>query len=606
MLAAWFSVVAGMVEGAGLMLFQKINWANWGHTAHVAPKIIWLAPLWDFLLFALVGLGVALLGYLVPKLPALRVAVFLLAALTFYDWLALPERLTHTSAVLLALGLATVVVRAFSQRQVPLLHFWKRSLPWLAAALVLAWAGIQGAGWLGERTALSRLPAAQPGAPNVVVLVVDTLRADHLSTYGYERPTSPNMTRLANQGVLFENAISASSWTLPSHASLLTGRYAYEHGATDAKPWGKALDGRYPTLAEVLSQHGYRAGAFSANYLYFSKDLGLGRGFLRFEDYFHSTFDGFSRTLYGREFARVILSREKVRRLIVWLGFPYVDELQQSSVSSWMVRKRASEVNREALSWIDQDSTRPFFVFMNYFDAHRPYSTPPGYPKKFSTLSTHAVWLEEMESPTPEARTLAYDDAIGYEDEQIEKFLEALKQRGLDQHTLVIITSDHGDLLGEHGLYGHRNTLYRPLIRVPLIFWQPGRVPAGLRIQPPVSNVSLAATVTDLLGLPDAGVFPGPSLTALWGPQPPATWPDPLSELAQFKIESIKAPSRYGAMASLMTPQYHYMVHEKFGAELYDWVKDPAEAVNLAKTPAGEALALDFAAQLKNRRAQPR
>jgi arylsulfatase A-like enzyme len=609
MLAAWFGLVAGMVEGAGLLLFQQINWERWGRITHVSVEIIWISAMWDFLLFVLVGLGVVLIARLLPKVPTLRFAIFLFGALMFYDWLALTERLTQYSIFVLALGLATTLVRIFGKYEGQLLRFWRTSFPWVAAVFVFALAGIQGEKWIAEKSASSKLAPAPAGAPNVVVIVVDTLRADHLSTYGYERATSPNIDRIANQGVSFENAIAVSSWTLPTHASMLTGRYPYEHGATDVKAaFAKPLDNRYPTLGEALTQHGYRAGAFSANCIYFSKDMGFGRGFIHFEDYFHSTFDGFSRTLYGRELARTILRRDKVRRLIIWLGFPAINELQPSSPSSWMVRKRASEVNREALHWIDRDSTRPFFVFLNYFDTHWPYNTPPGYPRKFVREDAHALLLyQQTSADSPTSRIAPYDESVAYVDDQIGKFFDDLKQRGLDQRTLVVVTSDHGELLGEHGLYAHQNTLYRPLLQVPLIFWQPGHMPAGLRIQGPISQAFFAATIMDTLGLTDAAVFPGPSLRILWNAQQvPSTWPDPLSELAQFKYQLRQFPSRYGSMTSLVTPQYHYMAHQQFGTELYDWVRDPDEAVNLAKTPAGEAVALDLAARVQSSLAQPR
>jgi hypothetical protein len=117
----------------------------------------------------------------------------------------------------------------------------------------------------------------------------------------------------------------------------------------------------------------------------------------------------------------------------------------------------------------------------------------------------------------------------------------------------------------------------------------------------------VAATVTDILGLGDGAVFPGPSLKALWdSPQPPSRWPDPLSELAQFKYESPKFPSHHGAMTSLVTPEYHYMFHQRFGTELYDMMQDPAENANLAETPQGQTAALALAAQIRNRTVHPR
>src|SRR5260370_39430026 len=141
---------------------------------------------------------------------------------------------------------------------------------------------------------------------------------------------------------------------------------------------------------------------------------------------------------------------------------------------------------------------------------------PPDDPRKLVRLESHAQLLEQLNTDySPTIRIAPDDESIAYLDDQIAMFLDALKQRGIDQHTLVVITSDHGELLGEHGLYEHQKSLYRPLIQVPLIFWQPGHLPAGVRIKRPISNVSLAATIMDMLSLNDGPAFPGPSLLVL-------------------------------------------------------------------------------------------
>ena len=150
----------------------------------------------------------------------------------------------------------------------------------------------------------------------MLVIVIDTLRADHVSSYGYSRPTTPNLDRLAGEGVVFENAIAPSSWSLPSHVSLVTGRYLHDHKVGNVQPepwlgWGKGGLGGFPTIGEALEQKGYRTAAFSANRTYFSHDLGFGRAFMHFEDYFNSVADCFVRTLYGREFARIYLIRSE-------------------------------------------------------------------------------------------------------------------------------------------------------------------------------------------------------------------------------------------------------------------------------------------------------
>src|SRR5207253_2942347 len=235
------------------------------------------------------------------------------------------------------------VTRWFQTRQHAAPAFFRRTLPRVAAVAVLSLVAIEGTLWTREQLAERRLVKPPEGTPNVLVVVVDTLRADHASLYGYERLTTPNLDGIARQGVLFENDIAASSWTLPSHASLLTGRYPHEHLAEDENP----LDRRYPTLPEVLQRRGYRTGGFSANMYYFSRRAGFARGFIRFEDYFYSVGDMFFRTIWGR-----ILNRYAP-------DSPRFDELP--------IRKRAAEVNRELFHWIDADRNRPFFAFINYF-----------------------------------------------------------------------------------------------------------------------------------------------------------------------------------------------------------------------------------------------
>jgi arylsulfatase A-like enzyme len=150
-----------------------------------------------------------------------------------------------------------------------------------------------------------------------------------------------------------------------------------------------------------------------------------------------------------------------------------------------------------------------------------------------------------------------------------------------------MVTSDHGESLGEHGLMGHRNALYREVLHVPFVIRWPGRIPAGRRISQTISQASLPATMMDLLGLASESPFPGPSLVQLWnGPEPPADWPHPLAELDQLKYEPIKhKPVYHGAMKSVVSPEWQFIWHEKFGIQLYDWNHDPAQTNDLAKTP---------------------
>ena len=602
--AAWFGIVAGLIEGLGLLLFQSINWARWGPMLHVSEQIVWISVIVDLGFFVVLAILIGTVGRLIPRLPALRVTIFVLSTATVYDWLTVTGRLYHGSSLLLAIGVAAVFTRWCAKREAEALQIGKRTIPWMAAMALLAAIGIQGGRWWKEHKAVAQLPAAPPGAPNVLVIVVDTLRADHLSSYGYPRPTSPNIDRLAQEGVLFENAFSTCSWSFPSHVSLVTGRYQFEHGMGNVPRiplygGGPSFSG-YPTLGEAFEQRGYRTAAFSANRTYFSRDLGFGRGFAHFEDYFHSPADMFVRTLYGREFSRIYLSRSdksKPKRLLRWLGMDSMLDPDEEGSGSYGgaegVRKRATVVNRELLNWIDGASQpRPFFAFLNYFDVHGPYGGPRSYPKP--------AWPQDTAVDK-------YDDSVRYVDDVIGSLRTEFEKRGLAGNTLLVITSDHGEALGQHELSSHGNALYRELIDVPLIFWYPGHIPAGVKVAVPVTNAALAATLMDVLGANTN--FPGPSLGALWkGSEPISEWPSPLSELAENKYpgkqdrsaESLVPMAVAGPMKSLMTPQWHLIVHKRLGVQLYDWAHDPGEMNNLIYTPAGVAAARTLFVQMED------
>ncbi len=599
----WFGVLAGLVEGPGLLLFQSVNWARWGPTLHASREIIWISVLMDVVLFSVTAAVVCgICRWLCPQ-ATLRAVVFALTVLTIYDWLTVTGRLYRGSSLLFALGVSAAFSAWTQGRPEITRRFWKRSLPWAIAAAVLAAAGVQGSRRLEERHALAGLPAPDPHAPNVLVIVIDTLRADHVSAYGYPRPTTPNLDRLAREGVLFENAIAPCSWSLPSHASLVTGRYQFEHGVANLGPvpvfgWGRSGLGGQPTLGEALEKRGYRTGAFSANRGYFTRDLGFGRGFSRFEDYFHSPEDMFLRSLYGREFAHAYLTRTDhslVRRMLAALGFTALldrdTEGWESHRGPMGIRKRADVVNAETLRWISADTHRPFFAFLNYMDVHSPYGVPEAYHPQ-------PAWGSASDVDR-------YDAGVQYADAAIGRLLRGLADQAVLQNTLVIVTSDHGESLGQHGLTYHASTLLWELVHVPLIFWLPGTVPVGVRPAVPVSNVAIAGTVLgllekDLLGKTGTKEFPLPSLAALWGREPPVTWPEPISELARNDImadEDKRAAQQVptaldGSMKALVAGRWHLIVHETRGSQLYDWHADRAESLDLARTAEGQAAQL--------------
>jgi arylsulfatase A-like enzyme len=584
LLAIWLGIFAGLVEGCLLILFQRLNWQDWGRMLHVSAPVIWISPLVDLLLFGFVVGVIVAVAKIFPKIPAVTTTVFCLSFLTMYDWLTCIGRLRHWSCFLLAIGLAAVFTRWAGRNEIRVVCFWRRTVPALVGVLLVAFAAIHlRSAWL-ERHELGRLPAAAAGAPNVLIVVVDTLRADHVSAYGYSRQTSPNLDRLAQEGVLFENAIAPAPWSLPSHVSLLTGRYQFEHGIGDVPAMSlsglraAAMNGS-ESLAETLEQGGYRTGAFSANRTYFSANLGFYKGFSHFEDYYDSVADCFVRTLYGREFARIYLTRSDhsgPRRLIRWLGWESLldkDDEGAAPGGTQGVRKRAPEVNREMLRWLGSSPhERPFFAFLNYFDVHHRYGGPVSYRGPWDRGATSNV-IDE------------YDNGIKYTDDALGNLLQELDKKGLLKNTLVIVTSDHGESLGEHNIAYHGEALYREQIYVPLVFWFPEHVPEGVRVPGVVSNASIPATVLSVLKLAPVADFRRPALDALWTSPAQNENASALSEVAQIYptaaedlvSEKLVPTSMQGAMKSLSTERWQLITHEKLGSQLYDYRSDPRE-----------------------------
>jgi arylsulfatase A-like enzyme len=549
----------------------------------VSPEIFWIIPVVDLLLFsavAVVLLGVQLLS---GRLPALRLLMFSCVFLMFFDWLMLSghargKYLVESVLALMAMGAALLLTRWFAKHEAMALRFAKQTWSGVALCTVVLVTGVQGWSWLQEMRA--ERSTASEGLPNVLVIVVDTLRADHLSEYGYSRQTTPNFDHIAQMGVLFEETYAGASWSLPSHASLLTGRYPSEHGAEKGP-----LDGRYPMIGEVFRSRGYRTGAFSGNSFFFCRRLGLGRGFIHFDDYSGSFIQAAVRTCYGRAF-EAMLNRLRFGNL--------------------PVRRAAPEVNASFLQWVDSKPHAPFFAVLNYFDVHDPYIPPQPYRTLFSKLRNPGGIIDESLAShampaTPEelqGEIDAYDGAIAFTDDQIGRLLGELEKRHIADNTLVVITSDHGESFGSHGLYIHGNSLYRGQIRVPLVFYWPSKIPKGMRIARPVSNAAVAATVLELTESEHQPVFPVTSLAQLWNRSGNLEWPFPESDLAQLPWNP-KAPNYFGAMRSMIGPQFHYIRNEKLGEELYDWRSDPLENHNLAKNSELNAVLQTFRENFK-------
>ena len=245
--------------------------------------------------------------------------------------------------------------------------------------------------------------------------MLDTVRAESLSTYGYSRDTSPNLTKLAQRGVRFDQARSCAAWTLPSHASMFTGRWPYELATHPDHP----LDSRYPTLAEVLRDHGYATAGFVGNTYFCNRWFGLDRGFLHYEDVEVCLIE----IIRSSDMGRALMSN--VAPSIFTRDRPY----------AYFNRKDAATINHDMLSWLDgQPKGRPFFAFLNYYDAHDPYIAAEGAPRHFGLRPETAQevaalrdWLHVDKTKAP-SRLLqmaidGYDDGIAYLDDQIGRLL---------------------------------------------------------------------------------------------------------------------------------------------------------------------------------------
>ena len=583
-----FGLITGLVEGLLLLGLYRVDLLTWRlQNRAIWYETLWIAPLVDFVLFALAGSFFALTGWLFRHLPIKKIAWFSFIFLTVFDWvfIVLFGRISFFAVFILAAGISLQVFNSIQKREIAVSSQLRRSLPWLTGVTLAFLVAIQGGGWLNEKIKISNLPAARAGAPNVIVIVVDTLRADHLSSYGYDRDTSPFIDSLAADGVLFENAISPSSWTQPSHASMLTGRYTYETHA-ETRP----LDSTYPTIGEVMQINGYRTGGFSGNTLFFTRRQGHGRGFLHFEDNYQSVPDAlFNSSLYG-----FILDFYGLRKVMNYEDVP--------------TRKLAEDINRSTLDWIDRDTNRPFFVFMNYFDVHDPYTPPEPYRSKYATVPNPGGLINgfmDRYRPllTPEqlqSEIDAYDGAISYVDDQIKGLFAELKQRGLLDNTIVIIMADHGESLGEHDLLQHGASLYLPEIHVPLIVWGTDYVPTGKTIDVPVTTSALPSTILSLIQARD-NPFPGPPLTLLMSDRTAQTdWPAPISEVAQYPGAAEQNPTTHGEMKSVINQDTHYVIHEKFGEELYNWRVDQQETNNLIEDASSKSAADSFRRYLQD------
>jgi len=597
-LAAWCGLAAGELEVAARFLHRTFGSTH--RLFLMTRHFVWLIPLFDLALFLAAGAMLALAARRWPRRagwlgPRLFVALALLPALT----LAGPG-IYAEAWLLLALGVASLVAPVLERQR----DRWRRRLARTAPAL-LGLVLLQ-AGWLFGSDRLKRWreedrPPPPASAPNVLVIVLDTVRADHLSLYGYPRPTTPNLQRLAGRGIRFDRARAAAPWTLASHASMFTGQWPHELTVE----WMSPLRGDVPTLAEHLGSLGYATAGFVGNTFYASYDTGLDRGFTHYEDY---VLDGLNAARTAKALDDSFKSIGELGRMWHISGRAYQDLTRGE-------RKDARAVNREFLEWLAHRVAprRPFFAFLNYVDAHSPYLLPPGVSNVLDgvPITDRGVrllglrWSDENRRRFPgQARQLArdaYDNCLAYVDARLGELVDELERRGVLEQTLVIVTADHGEELGEHALFDHGESLYRAEIRVPLVIVPPAgrdRSPRPAVVDAPVSLRDLAATVAGFVRPGTTSPFPGRSLlegtraTAADSgagnrPEDDAVVLSELSSPNPADPNRGRSPAHRGSLISLAEGDLVYIRNQGDGGEeLFNERDDPDELHNLARAAA--------------------
>jgi arylsulfatase A-like enzyme/Flp pilus assembly protein TadD len=384
-----------------------------------------------------------------------------------------------------------------------------------AARLLCALLGL--AALLACSRAETRAPAAAAprGAPNVLLVTIDTLRADHVGAWGAADAQTPTLDRLAAEGVRFATVIAPTPLTLPSHASLLTGLHPPRHGVRHNGLFRLGAD--LPSLAQRFSDAGYSTGAVVGS-IVLARGLGLERGFDAYDD-------------------------ETSARRASSTGYP---------------ERSAEAVTARALGWLAA-TPGPFFLWIHYYDPHAAYQPPARFAERF------------------EGRP--YAGEIAYVDEQLGRVLDFLREHGRFERTLVAVTSDHGESLGEHGERTHAYGLYDATLAVPLVLRGPG-LPAARVVEGTVSLVSLAPTLLALAGLPPLEDIDGLDLAPLWrGEAAPGIAGRAYAETLATQLDQGWSP-----LHALRTDRHLYVRAPR--PELYDVAQDPRQLRNLLDPPA--------------------
>jgi len=530
----------GLLLGALFFLLSKLTFRLLRRAATTA---------WGALLATALALAmpIAWLGYRLNRELGIRPA-------ELFEAHGLKPNLILVAAAVVAAVLFSLVLRpgaSTARPRAPRYRGWLSFAPWVLVA------------GLGLLAAILFQPGQEKERVDVIVLLVDALRADELGSYGYPRATTPAIDSLAADGILFEQAVSASTFTKSSIASLFTGRYPYQHGVY----WGShredpedpdsvtadVLSAAETTLAEVLRDHGYLTAAWVQN-SHLRGGQGFAQGFVDYQD-------------------------------------------QQGSIE---------RIHRRFTRWLRGGGRRyPFFSYLHYIDLHDPYRPEPPYTTLFGgaadlafydgiDLARWGTFLQRVRSGE-ERLTAAqltqlrayYDGQLRAIDDRLATLFAFLKREGRYANSLIVLTSDHGDGFGEHGFISHSTDPYEELVRVPLIIKLPANRSAGKRIADQVRLVDLYPTLLELVGVQAKADLAGCSLVPLirLGERP-----EEMEHCGDAVIE-IAQEGGY-PVVGVRNERYKYIHHQHRDDELYDLVADPGEQDNLLSLTARSPLAL--------------
>jgi arylsulfatase A-like enzyme len=550
-LGAWLALIAAGADLA-ILTVQKFFLGRFIH--HAGSHLYWMVPVANLITFAPPAALLALGHRFLPRVFNTRVTISGLALVAWLAVLLLGRRHLHVLAIwCLALGLAWQTAVIIENRLQGTRRLLKVTLPVMLAMVALAAPLDVLTLRLRESRSLARLPGPPADAPDVVFIILDTVRQISLSIGGNPRPTSPGLEQLARQGVLFSRAYAPSNWTPPSHASLFTGQSPHEFAKVARQPLSRS----FPTIAEFFQQAGYATAGFSGNRIV-NRESGLTRGFIHFEAFANSA----SQMINSASVPRALLRWDPLRRAL--------------NVRDVPGRRNAVDLNERILSWLDRNDNRPSFVFINYFDAHAPYVPPPPFDTLFDPEGRgrqpairEQITVSGLPAETIRAERDAYEGAITFMDQQLADFVDQLERRRPAARTILVIAADHGEEFGEHGGTGHGHSMYAELLHVPLLIVAPGRAPANLVIDSPVALADLPATILQLAGFENS-LFPGSSLASLWQDSAASSYPP---------ARRIPFAAWQDHFALVLGDTLY--IRQGENEELYDLGSDPAQKRNL-------------------------